>query len=285
MSSIMWLNFCSSYWRVCFSKVLWVFCCIWSKHSNYRENGNWGQYFKCLSDFIFIGSNSDWYYSKYWHNFIFDIIVIIVVGAEKKMITHMMQMAITFLISTASISLVTNHHPGVSKIYLNNCCLHLDFQFFGCLWTRIYAENNTHTAGHQTVADAWWITVLLDFKLSVCQCLQWNISDYFSQNRSRICTDLPSVGGHDGDQVSKAGTAGGPPSSGDCMPAFDALWMDLYGRLSDLCVDQRPAVRKSAGQTLFSMIAAHGALLKKSSWQTMLWKVQQQSVVNWCQCG
>jgi len=69
-------------------------------------------------------------------------------------------------------------------------------------------------------------------------------------------------------------------SSGHGLPAFDALWMDLYSRLSDLCVDQRPAVRKSAGQTLFSMIAAHGAMLEKSSWQTVLWKVQCCLIVN-----
>jgi len=109
--------------------------------------------------------------------------------------------------------------------------------------------------------------------------VQWNISDYFSHNRSRICTDLPTVAGQDVDRASKVvatgvtGASDRDLSSGDGMPAFDALWMELYGRLSDLCVDQRPAVRKSAGQTLFSMIAAHGALLKKSSWQTMLWKV------------
>jgi len=119
--------------------------------------------------------------------------------------------------------------------------------------------------------------------LSMCLCVQWNVSDYFSQNRLRICTDLPAAasGQDGGDRASKAGAADAHPvqwwtlSSGgdDGMPAFDALWMDLYSRLSDLCVDQRPAVRKSAGQTLFSMIAAHGALLKKSSWQTMLWKV------------
>lgn len=128
--------------------------------------------------------------------------------------------------------------------------------------------------------------VILDHELqcfiaTYCYCprlhVQWNISDYFSHNRSRICTDLPAVGGPDaGDRVSKAVAAGGSnraASNGDGMPAFDALWMDLYGRLSDLCVDQRPAVRKSAGQTLFSMIAAHGALLKKSSWHTVLWKV------------
>jgi len=116
---------------------------------------------------------------------------------------------------------------------------------------------------------------------SLCLCLQWNISDYFSQNRSRICTDLPAASGPDDEHVSKvtaaaAGGGGGSDrsvSSGHGLPAFDALWMDLYSRLSDLCVDQRPAVRKSAGQTLFSMIAAHGAMLEKSSWQTMLWKV------------
>ena len=116
--------------------------------------------------------------------------------------------------------------------------------------------------------------------------MQWNVSDYFSQNRSRICTDLPAAGGQDGgDRVSKAGAGVAdahpvqwwtmPSGADDGIPAFDALWMELYGRLSDLCVDQRPAVRKSSGQTLFSMIAAHGALLKKSSWQTMLWKVQR----------
>lgn len=41
----------------------------------------------------------------------------------------------------------------------------------------------------------------------------------------------------------------------------------------DLCVDSRPAVRKSAGQTLFSTIAAHGALLHNQTWQAVLWQV------------
>lgn len=41
----------------------------------------------------------------------------------------------------------------------------------------------------------------------------------------------------------------------------------------ELCVDPRPAVRKSAGQTLFSTISAHGSLLKQSTWQAVLWQV------------
>lgn len=57
------------------------------------------------------------------------------------------------------------------------------------------------------------------------------------------------------------------------MPGVDKLWMCLYARLGELCVDSRPAVRKSAGQTLFSTISAHGGLLKQSTWQVMIWQV------------
>lgn len=57
------------------------------------------------------------------------------------------------------------------------------------------------------------------------------------------------------------------------MPSFDKLWMCLYARLGELCVDTRPAVRKSAGQTLFSTISAHGTLLRQPTWQVLLWQV------------
>lgn len=53
------------------------------------------------------------------------------------------------------------------------------------------------------------------------------------------------------------------------------LFMKLFTLFhpGDLCVDSRPAVRKSAGQTLFSTIAAHGALLHNQTWQAVLWQV------------
>lgn len=54
---------------------------------------------------------------------------------------------------------------------------------------------------------------------------------------------------------------------------FDKLWMCLFSRLGDLCVDARPAVRKSAGQTLFSTISVHGHLLNCPTWQPVLWQV------------
>ncbi|XP_076261833.1 mon2 homolog, regulator of endosome-to-Golgi trafficking [Rhynchophorus ferrugineus] len=92
--------------------------------------------------------------------------------------------------------------------------------------------------------------------------LMWNISDYFHQNQGKLnqtltddTTVLPDF-----------------PGTVD-MPSFDKLWMCLYKRLGELCVDSRPAVRKSAGQTLFSTISAHGGLLKQSTWQVMIWQV------------
>lgn len=38
-------------------------------------------------------------------------------------------------------------------------------------------------------------------------------------------------------------------------------------------MDPRPAVRKSAGQTMFSTIAAHGTLLQQPTWHIVVWKV------------
>ncbi|KAK7482827.1 hypothetical protein BaRGS_00025993, partial [Batillaria attramentaria] len=91
--------------------------------------------------------------------------------------------------------------------------------------------------------------------------LLWNISDNFFQNRQRIKQDLDS-------QLSDK-----ERGKGEALPPFDALWMCLFRRLGDLCVDSRPAVRKSAGQTLFSTISAHGGLLQQNTWRTVLWKV------------
>uniref|UniRef100_A0A6A7FWF1 Protein MON2 homolog n=2 Tax=Hirondellea gigas TaxID=1518452 RepID=A0A6A7FWF1_9CRUS len=93
--------------------------------------------------------------------------------------------------------------------------------------------------------------------------LMWNISDYFYQNQEKLRASLSSDGGP------AFPAFPGLPN----MPPFDKLWMCLYARLGDLCVDGRPAVRKSAGQTLFSTIAAHGSLLHNSTWQAVLWQV------------
>ncbi|XP_011631155.1 LOW QUALITY PROTEIN: protein MON2 homolog [Pogonomyrmex barbatus] len=93
--------------------------------------------------------------------------------------------------------------------------------------------------------------------------LMWNISDYFYQNQEKLCVCLR------GDSSSVFPDFPGTTN----MPSFDKLWMCLYARLGDLCVDSRPAVRKSASQTLFSTISAHGSLLHQPTWQAVLWQV------------
>lgn len=103
--------------------------------------------------------------------------------------------------------------------------------------------------------ESYWNLIVFFFSF------QWNISDYFYQNRSRITEDLTESEA-ESEQTSKTP-----------LPPFDRLWMCLYTKLGELCVDTRPAVRKSAGQTLFSTIAAHGSLLQQQTWQTVLWQV------------
>uniref|UniRef100_F1KQN5 Monensin-resistant 2 n=1 Tax=Ascaris suum TaxID=6253 RepID=F1KQN5_ASCSU len=53
----------------------------------------------------------------------------------------------------------------------------------------------------------------------------------------------------------------------------ETIWLVLYNCLSELCVDPRPPVRKSACQTLLQTIAAHGLALKANTWKHMIWKI------------
>nr|XP_006825120.1 PREDICTED: protein MON2 homolog [Saccoglossus kowalevskii] len=98
--------------------------------------------------------------------------------------------------------------------------------------------------------------------------LLWNIADYLYQNRNKIKVVLEKEAENrktsgDVEEDSKLGR----------LPPSDTLWLCLYSKLADMCVDPRPAVRKSAGQTLFSTISAHGSLLDQLTWQTVLWQV------------
>ena len=47
----------------------------------------------------------------------------------------------------------------------------------------------------------------------------------------------------------------------------------LFVKLADLCCDDRPAVRKSAGQTLFGTINVHSASIDVNFWHTVVWTV------------
>lgn len=72
----------------------------------------------------------------------------------------------------------------------------------------------------------------------------------------------------------EAQTQGETPREEPALSPSDRLWMALYSKMGELCVDPRPAIRKSAGQTLFSTISAHGSLLEKQTWYTVLWQVR-----------
>ncbi|PIO55972.1 hypothetical protein TELCIR_22637, partial [Teladorsagia circumcincta] len=50
------------------------------------------------------------------------------------------------------------------------------------------------------------------------------------------------------------------------------VWLVLYTCLSELCVDVRPSVRKSACQTLLQTVASHGHALRISTWNHMIWQ-------------
>uniref|UniRef100_A0A3Q1J8N5 Protein MON2 homolog n=1 Tax=Anabas testudineus TaxID=64144 RepID=A0A3Q1J8N5_ANATE len=101
--------------------------------------------------------------------------------------------------------------------------------------------------------------------------LLWNISDYFFQRGEAITQELI----REEEALQKQAQEKGETLNRPFHPAppFDCLWLCLYAKLGELCVDPRPAVRKSAGQTLFSTIAAHGTLLQQPTWHIVVWKV------------
>ncbi|KAJ8401396.1 hypothetical protein AAFF_G00386270 [Aldrovandia affinis] len=101
--------------------------------------------------------------------------------------------------------------------------------------------------------------------------LLWNISDYFFQRGETIVQELNREEAALEKQAREKGVALNRPFHP--APPFDCLWLCLYAELGELCVDPRPAVRKSAGQTLFSTISAHGTLLQPPTWHTVVWKV------------
>ncbi|KAL6057994.1 hypothetical protein STEG23_015862 [Scotinomys teguina] len=101
--------------------------------------------------------------------------------------------------------------------------------------------------------------------------LLWNISDYFFQRGDTIEKELNKEEAAQQKQAEEKGVSLHRPFHP--APPFDCLWLCLYAKLGELCVDPRPAVRKSAGQTLFSTVGAHGTLLQHSTWHTVIWKV------------
>ena len=98
--------------------------------------------------------------------------------------------------------------------------------------------------------------------------LLWNISDFMFQNSERLSNEFKTSQQNAPPTTSTAATTTNNETS------IESVWMVLYGRLGALCVDSRPAVRKSACQTLFCTISSHGSVLAiHSHWKELVWSV------------
>lgn len=100
--------------------------------------------------------------------------------------------------------------------------------------------------------------------------LLWNISDYMFQNSESLDEEIKKLTLDENQKAEKANKNDLPVE----MESIESVWMVLYSRLGQLCVDPRPAVRKSAGQTLFCTISSHGSVLSVDlHWKDLVWNV------------
>lgn len=107
--------------------------------------------------------------------------------------------------------------------------------------------------------------------------LLWNVADYLYQNRNKIIGGLTR---RDTDQIKKGFEEDAPNLAfiheymkQSDLTDYDAIWMASFSKLSEICIDARPAIRKSACQTLFATITTHGSILEAKTWQAVLWQV------------
>ena len=101
-----------------------------------------------------------------------------------------------------------------------------------------------------------------DFNISLTAIgLLWSMADFMYQCQDKLRPQLT--------QLKKKGHFKKHPK----VSAADALWMVLFCKIGRLCMDSRPAVRKSAGQTLFSTLSAHWSTISNSTWHEVMWRV------------
>ncbi|CAH8498673.1 unnamed protein product [Heterobilharzia americana] len=63
------------------------------------------------------------------------------------------------------------------------------------------------------------------------------------------------------------------PDSGSSTMDLKDLWICVFHKLADLCLDRRPAIRKSACQTLFNTIECHSDRFDEDTWSSLLRKI------------
>ena len=101
--------------------------------------------------------------------------------------------------------------------------------------------------------------------------LLWNISDYMFQNSEILNGEIKKKLENNNYKLEIEQT---DLNNFNNIESIESVWMALYSRLGQLCVDPRPAVRKSAGQTLFCTISSHGSVLSVDlHWKELVWNV------------
>lgn len=100
--------------------------------------------------------------------------------------------------------------------------------------------------------------------------LLWNVADYLHQNKLKIESEkLEFASEKDAPSLSFIYEFVKQSDSNN----YDSIWMALFAKLSEICIDPRPAIRKSACQTLFATITTHGDILELRTWQAVLWQI------------
>lgn len=100
--------------------------------------------------------------------------------------------------------------------------------------------------------------------------LLWNVADHLHQNKQKIgCEKLEFSSEKDAPNLAFIYEYVRQSDLND----YDSIWMALFAKLSDICIDPRPAIRKSACQTLSATITTHGDILELRTWQAVLWQI------------
>ena len=100
--------------------------------------------------------------------------------------------------------------------------------------------------------------------------LLWNISDYMFQHCDSLVKELDTLVSKENREVKNENLNKLNLHIPIEHKSIEAIWMILYSRLGELCIDPRPAVRKSAGQTLFCTISSHSSVLSENTWQQLV---------------
>lgn len=100
--------------------------------------------------------------------------------------------------------------------------------------------------------------------------LLWNVADYLNENRLKIKDSNPEFNNRaDSPNLSFIYEF----ISQKNLSTYESIWMALFSKLSELCIDPRPAIRKSACQTLFATITTHGDMFTIRTWESILWQI------------